>query len=160
MIAVRFSQKRNGYVHLKNNKPPIFAENDDQILKSPVSDENQARIRHLKKLNRLATIIIGIENEDIPLYEKLGYIDESVYQYAMEEPEEYLLDYDEFPESNGNQNRHYYNYVDWYKKTFPDCSKSTMYRDFKDLNRLGLKIGYNKEFKYYECDFDSFFEYF
>lgn len=157
LIAVRFSQKRNGYVHLKDNKPPIFAENGDQILKTPVSDENQARIQHLKKLNRLATIIVGIENEDIPLYEKQGYIDESVYQYAMEEPEEYLLDYDEFPESNGNQNRHYYNYIDWYKETFPDCSKSTMYRDFKDLNRLGLKIGYNKEFKYYECDFDSFF---
>lgn len=160
LIAVRFSKKRNGYVHLKDCKSTIFDENGGQILTPQVFDENQARNRHLKKLNRLAVIIVGIENEDIPLYEKQDYDNDTVYQYAIDESEEYLRDFNEFPESDGNENRHYYNYVDWYKETFPDCSKSTMYRDFKDLKRLGLQIGYNREEQYYDYDFDSFFRYY
>jgi predicted DNA-binding transcriptional regulator YafY len=41
----------------------------------------------------------------------------------------------------------------WYKKRFPSLSKRTMQRDFKELNKIGYKIGYNRCDKYYMVEF-------
>lgn len=154
LINVYFSKRENGYTWYD------WEDREDMIytmccLPPPRLVQNQARNRHLKKLNRLANIVLFIENEDIPFYEKLGYEEDWEYLWAMEEPEDYLSCHAGFPKSNDN--KQYYTYVDWYQETFPDCSRSTMYRDFKDLRRLGLTIGYNAEFKYYHYDFCSFY---
>lgn len=156
LIDVFFSNINNGYVHQPDCKPPILDTDNEHRLKRPCLGENQARNRHLLKLNRLATLIFFMKNEDIPCYEKIGYIDEDDYLWAIEAPEDYLLFKEVFPE--GDENGHYDNYIDWYKANFPECSRSTMYRDFKDLESVGVTIGYNEEYRYYQCDFDGFFE--
>lgn len=158
LIDVRFSTSRNAYIHNNSCKPPLYENDQELALRPPVLGGNHARNRHLKKLNRPATIIFLAQNEDIPFYEKLGYPDEDVYEWARDEPEDYLSYNDGFPDSNGNEHRHYVNYIDWYQKTFPDCSRSTMFRDFKVLRQLGLTIGYNNMYRYYELNFDDFYE--
>ena len=41
----------------------------------------------------------------------------------------------------------------WYKARFPDLSKRTMQRDFKELNKIGYEIKYNRQDQYYIIDF-------
>jgi predicted DNA-binding transcriptional regulator YafY len=41
----------------------------------------------------------------------------------------------------------------WYKKRFPDLSTRTMQRDFKELNKIGYEIKYDRFEKYYIVDF-------
>jgi len=156
LIDVHFSKKVNGYAW-RDREERHFRLNDAGCFPPPRRGTNQARNRHLKKLNRLATIVWYIENEDIPFYQKLGYEEEWEYQWAMEEPEDYLSSHDGFPLSNDN--KHYYTYVDWYQETFPECSRSTMYRDFNELKRMGLTIGYNELERYYDYDFGLFYNY-
>lgn len=154
LVKVYFSKKKNGYTWYdwEDREDMIYT---TSCLPPPQLGENQARNRHLKKLNRLATIVFRIENEDIPYYKKLGYESECLYEWAMDDPEEYLSFNDGFPESKLDD--HYYTYIDWYQETFPDCSRSTMYRDFTELRKIGLTIGYNQEERCYQYDFDLFF---
>lgn len=41
----------------------------------------------------------------------------------------------------------------WYKARFPNVSKRTMQRDFKELNKIGYEIKYSPQDKYYMIDF-------
>jgi len=41
----------------------------------------------------------------------------------------------------------------WYEKRFSSLSKRTMQRDFKELNKIGYKIIYDRYEKYYIVDF-------
>lgn len=156
LIDVYFSKKDKGYIWREREDRENMLYNMCS-LQPPRLSQNQARNRHLKKLNRLANIVLNIENEDIPFYQKLGYEEDWEYEWAMEEPEDYLSCHTGFPESN--ENKQYYTYVDWYQETFPECSRSTMYRDFKDLRKMGLTIGYNEVERYYDYDFGLFYRY-
>lgn len=156
LIDVHFSKKVKGYAW-RDPQERYLRFNEAGYFRPPCLGQNQARNRHLLKLNRLATIVWYIKNEDIPFYEKLGYEDEEDYQWAMEDPAAYLSYNDSFPEKN--ENMHYYTYVDWYQETFPECSRSTMYRDFNDLRKMGLTIGYNEVERCYQYDFTSFYSY-
>ncbi len=44
-------------------------------------------------------------------------------------------------------------FISWYKKTFPNISKRTMYRDFDELNKIGYSIRYDDFDHYYMVDF-------
>ncbi|WP_296561268.1 hypothetical protein [uncultured Acetobacterium sp.] len=156
LIDVHFSKKVKGYAW-RDPEERYLRLNEAGCFPPPCLGQNQARNRHLLKLNRLATIVWYIKNEDIPFYEKLGYEDEEDYQWAMEDPAAYLSYNDSFPEKN--ENMHYYTYVDWYQETFPECSRSTMYRDFNDLRKMGLTIGYNEVERCYQHDFTFFYSY-
>lgn len=46
----------------------------------------------------------------------------------------------------------------WYKKQFPGTSTRTMQRDFKQLNKIGYYIWYEREEKYYIVDFPDYLD--
>jgi predicted DNA-binding transcriptional regulator YafY len=41
----------------------------------------------------------------------------------------------------------------WYRNKFPDLSTRTMQRDFKELNKIGYEIKYDRKDQYYIVDF-------
>jgi len=41
----------------------------------------------------------------------------------------------------------------WYRKRFPNLSTITMQRDFKELNKIGYEIKYDRSVKYHTVDF-------
>ena len=86
---------------------------------------------HLKRLNRLGKLMSGLENDDIPLWEKKDN------------------------EEDGEV-REYFTAKDSYNRMFPGLSERTRQRDFQMLRRLGHRIFYHFTEHCFSYDEDDF----
>ena len=117
LVSVKYSRKGKGYV--KTGKPEF-------------NDKGKpCKMAHLKRLNRLGKLMSGLENDDIPLWEKKDN------------------------EEDGEV-REYFTAKDSYNQMFPGLSERTRQRDFEILRKLGHQIFYDSVdhcFSYNERDF-------
>ena len=104
LVSVKYSRKGKGYV--KTGKPEF-------------NDKGKpCKMAHLKRLNRLGTLMSGLSNEDIPLWEKKDN------------------------EESGDV-QEYVTAKDSYKELFPGLSERTRQRDFQVLRNIGYNVFYN-----------------
>ena len=104
LVSVKYSRKGNGYV--KTGKPEF------------AHKVKPCKMAHLKRLNRLGTLMSELVNEDIPLWEKKDN------------------------EESGDV-QEYVTAKDSYNELFPGLSERTRQRDFEVLRRIGYKIFYD-----------------
>ncbi len=116
----------------------VWGNSETEEIGEPVLNGTIPYIKHIEKLNRLCRIILNPlepELEPEPDYDDLGEDEEWVYV----KPKGYKSPF-----------------VEWYKENFPNCSKTTMRRDFEVLNEQGYKVVFDKHYKIYIVDFSRF----
>ena len=63
LLRIQYSKREKGYIHLDDHQRCPFL--------TPLKSNNQARNRHLEKLVRLATIMIGLKgHQEFPFYDE------------------------------------------------------------------------------------------
>ena len=116
LVSVKYSRKAKGYV--KEKKMPEFN-----------SETKPRRQAHLKRLNRLGTLMEMLVNEDIPLWEKKENEEEGDF-------------------------REYQTSKDSYNELFPGLSERTRQRDFEVLRNIEYGVFYDhKDHCFYQDDF-------
>lgn len=105
LVSVKYSKKGKGYV--KTGRP----EWNDKV--------KPCKMAHLKRLNRLGTLMSELVNEDIPRWEKK-----------------------DFQESGDG--REYITARDSYRELFPNLSERTRQRDFQVLRDIGFDVYYDQ----------------
>lgn len=117
LVSVKYSRKGKGYV----------------ITGIPELNEKAAPCKkaHLKRLNRLGKLMSGLENEDIPLWEKKDN------------------------EEDGDV-REYFTAKDSYNQMFPGLSERTRQRDFEVLRNIGYQVFYDAADHCFYQDEDCF----
>ena len=104
LVSVKYSRKGNGYV--KTGKPEF------------AHKVKPCKMAHLKRLNRLGTLMSELVNEDSPVWEKKDN------------------------EESGDV-QEYVTAKDSYNELFPGLSERTRQRDFEVLRRIGYNIFYD-----------------
>lgn len=117
LVSVKYSRKGKGYI----------------ITGIPELNEKAAPCKkaHLKRLNRLGRLMSGLENEDIPLWEKKDN------------------------EEDGDV-REYFTAKDSYNQMFPGLSERTRQRDFEVLRNIGYQVFYDSADHCFYQDEDRF----
>ena len=117
LVSVKYSRKGKGYF----------------ITGIPKLNEKAApcKMAHLKRLNRLGKLMSGLENDDIPLWEKKDN------------------------EEDGEV-REYFTAKDSYNQMFPGLSERTRQRDFEVLRNIGFQVFYDSAEHCFYQDEDSF----
>ncbi len=101
--------RTHGSVRGWHREVPVYSTNDKG---------KPCKMAHLKRLNRLGTLMSGLSNEDIPLWEKKDN------------------------EESGDV-QEYVTAKDSYKELFPGLSERTRQRDFQVLRNIGYNVFYN-----------------
>ncbi len=116
LIRVKYSRKARGYI--KERERPDFNQ-----------ETEPRRMAHLKRLNRLGTLMRELYNEDIPLWEKKTNEEDG--------------DFQEYTTSKES-----------YNELFPGLSERTRQRDFEVLRNIGYGVFYDhRDHCFYQEDF-------
>ncbi|MCI8663722.1 MAG: hypothetical protein HFG69_10855 [Hungatella sp.] len=117
LVSVKYSRKGKGYF----------------VTGIPEFNEKAAPCKkaHLKRLNRLGRLMSGLENADIPLWEKKDNA------------------------ADGDV-REYFTAKDSYNRMFPGLSERTRQRDFEMLRNMGYQVFYDPVDHCFSWDEDSF----
>lgn len=109
----------------------VYSRQDKGYIKRDTPEFNESaagrRRQYLKRLYRLGTLMLELENEDVPHWEK---------------------------DDEDEEGKKYFTAKDSYYELFPDSSERTRQRDFQTLSQIGLRVGYDNRDQCFEIEYD------
>ena len=137
LIKLKFNRRENRYVP---GGKAVFDET-----------ATPQRKKHLKRLYRLGTLILGLSQTSSKVLES--------YERALREYNEYCEEVKDDPENNSpedlaamykfyiNEKPEFFDLKAEYYELFPDSNERTRQRDFEEMNNAGFTIYYSRKYK-------------